>query len=344
MIKRYGKSLVDILSIKSNFISENDAYMAREQIVSNEYRKQRTRKACKLCSTELPDEILFLSHGTGYKECSMCTHLNGEHEDTQEFAQWAYVSEDYGDLDYYEHCKEKFIDRISAIYKPKVSFLLDSLETLGENVRELKFLDFGAGSGYMIQAYKQMGLNASGVDLSKEQVEYANRILEEKLLSVISADASIDYIRNADCEVISFISVLEHVTELRDTLNALAENKSIRYVFFNVPLFSLTCILEIMNQDYWNRQLGAEHTHLFTKSSLSWMYNEYGFEPAAVWDFGAEVMDLMRFMILDLKKKNASQQLITQVQQYFIQFGDDIQMAIDKSGFASETHVIMRKI
>ena len=94
----------------------------------------------------------------------------------------------------------------------------------------------------------------------------------------------------------------------------------------------------------WYRQLGADHTHLYTKQSLEWLYERYGFEPVAVWDFGTEMMDFMRFIILDLVKKGANQQLIDQVQNYFVQCGDEIQLAIDKSGFASETHVLLRKL
>jgi len=344
MIKKYGKSLVDVLLARNDFISQNSVYLAHYQKVAAEYRKQPKRISCKLCCIPLPEDISFESHGIGYKICVNCSHLNGEYEDTLEFAEKVYVEEDYGKLDYYVYDKTKFLRRMHAIYEPKAKFLIDSLNTLGEDTYNYKYIDYGAGSGYFVFACRQLGLNASGVDLSKDQVAFANRIMEADTLRVITHGTAVDYIKNADCDVISFINVLEHIRDLNDTLKAMSENPRIKYVYFNVPLFSLTCLLEVMNQESWNRQLGADHTHLYTKKSLDWLYNHYQYKPVAVWDFGSEMMDFMRFMILDLTRKGMKQDLIEVIRQYFINSGDEIQMAIDRSGFASETHVLMKKI
>ena len=58
-------------------------------------------------------------------------------------------------------------------------------------------------------------------------------------------DANIsERIRCADEQVVSFIGVLEHIVDLQEVLQALAENTSIKYIFFSVPMFSYSAIFE----------------------------------------------------------------------------------------------------
>jgi len=346
MLKQYGKSLIDVIPIVDRLIFENDKLMESKKWITHLYRQQPVREKCKVCENPLlENEIYFTSHEVDYKLCKNCGHLNGIYEDTDEFVSTVYVENEYG-KGYYANSHLDYLQTVKAKYEPKAKFLVDSLNRINQDTSSLKYLDFGAGCGYMVYALNSLNLDAQGVDLSENEVKYGNKVLQSMSigegLRVITPQGMFDELKKTNANVVSFINVLEHIQDLKQTFAAIKENNSIRYVFFEVPLFSLSIILEIVNQKYYNRQLGHDHTHLFTKDSLSWIYSQHNFSPLATWDYGSEVLDLRRYITLELQKQGASEKLIKQTLGYFIAYGDELQLAIDRSEFASGTIVLVK--
>lgn len=91
--KKYGKSLDDIRGIKQNFIDNNSALLKDNLILSSIARKQPKREKCKNCNTCLDSQELFIKHDIKYYLCKICNHLNGEFEDTTEYAEAVYEEE-----------------------------------------------------------------------------------------------------------------------------------------------------------------------------------------------------------------------------------------------------------
>ena len=337
-VDRYGKPLGNLMQFKSDFFEKNDAMLKMADDMGDVLRRQPKREVCKMCGGKL-GEPLFTSHDIGYILCPVCGQLNSEYEDTNEFANKVYIEDDYL-KNYSEQDKEAYQKRLETIYLPKANYLKDCLTE--ETVSDVKLLDIGAGSGYFVQAAKRAGMQAEGIEISEAQVNFANAMAGTQILKAVSSDHISEYIRNADANVLSAIGVFEHIITLDDTLRAISSNPKIKYVYLSVPMFSFSCAFEASHQACYNRHTGGTHTHLFSQQSLQYMADKMGFEVAYQWKFGSDAMDLYRMLCVSLEQ-NGNTEFKDYFAEKFTPLLDDIQLVFDKSDFASEVHMVMKR-
>jgi hypothetical protein len=342
-VYRYGKSMADVFSIKKNFFEENDTLSKNGENYSKLYRQQRRRDGCKICLSSMPSEKYFTNHGTDYFLCDTCGHLNGEFDDGIEYTKALYESGLYG-TDYQESDPIRYLKRMDAIYAPKVRFMVDSFHEMAVIPESLKYLDIGAGTGFMSCALDRVGLDVIGVEVSEKQVSFANKMIGKDLLKVEKADCIVNMIRGTDREVLVFINVFEHITNLNEVLESIQGNKRIQYLYFCVPLLSLTCAFETIFPEIFARHIGGGggHTHLFSHKSLDWIFQKYGFMRVATWIFGTDIMDLYRSIIVMLEMNGSHPDFIKSISTLFSEQADAIQLIIDKGGFASDIHIIAK--
>jgi len=345
IIQRYGKPASGIYSLKQKFFCENERLLEESEQFRSVYTRQPIRKTCKICGHILGEKVYFISHGTPFYMCELCGHINGRYEDGKKYTEDLYASGMYGSA-YYEENMSKYVHRVESIYIPKVQFLLDVLESEQQNYEEFHYLDVGTGAGYMVGAYNRLGLIANGFDINRNEIEYGNKMLGAKALSVIQPDHVAKEISGTNCQVISFIGVLEHVVNLQEVLSALKNNLSIKYIYFSVPKFSLSCILEIVFPEVFPRLIGGGggHTHLFTDESIEWICNTYHFDLIAKWQFGTDIMDLYRSLSVMLQKESASDELLANISKLFLEQTDALQLVVDKTNLASEVHVVLKNM
>lgn len=338
---RYGKSMADVFTIKKNFFEENDTLLKDGDSYSNLYRQQRKRDECKICLSPIQKVRYFTNHGTDYHLCDTCGHLNGEFDDGLEYTKALYESGLYG-TDYQEPDPIRYLKRMDAIYMPKVRFMLDSFQGSGVPFESMRYIDIGAGAGFMSCALDRVGLDVIGIELSEPQVVYANKMIGKNLLRAEKADNIVNLIRKTDREVLVFINVFEHITNLSEVLKSIKENRSIQFIYFCVPLLSLTCAFETIFPEIYARHIGGGggHTHLFSQRSIDWIFNKYEFTRFATWTFGTDIMDLYRSIAVMLEKKESHPDFIKSISTLFSEQADAIQLIIDKSGFASDVHII----
>ena len=341
--KRYGKTMADILSIKQGFF-DNDVYKHKETRASDIYRKQPLRIKCKVCQSPITKGIYFSNHGTDYTQCEICGHINGVYDDSDGFSDDLYSS---GNLvhDYFEETEEQYTRRLDSIYIPKARFLKDMLDAHNADSKSFKYLDVGAGSGYMVGALDRVGLDAKGIEVDKIQAEFANKMLNNNRIEAHELTEINQLIRTTEADVLVFINVWEHVANLTEMLSAIQYNVNVKYVFFCVPLISLSCAIEVAFPDVFPRHLGGGgrgHTHQFSKSSLAWMYKIYDIAPVAEWYFGTDIMDLFRSIDVLLRRNNSSEDFVKFISRFFVENADTLQLCVDKSGFASDIHVLAK--
>ena len=73
---RYGKSSLELGSIKMSFIDDNNQLLDESLALNSFYTSQPERKVCKICDSSLIDSPVDLtSHGVQYKICKNCGHL-----------------------------------------------------------------------------------------------------------------------------------------------------------------------------------------------------------------------------------------------------------------------------
>lgn len=344
--RRYGKSVGDIIKIKSDFFEKNEEMLKLSAHQADALLRQPKRTECKICHGSIGEaagqEMLYESQRMRYFRCPVCGHVNSEYEDNEDFASRVYIADDYL-ANYSEDDRQKYNTRRDTIYIPKAEFLIKALEKDGVKKKNLKILDDGAGSGYFVSALRQLGIErVDGIEISEPQVQFANTMNGEDILTQVDAPDIASIIETADVNVITFIGVLEHITNLDDILEALKKNKKVQYIYFSVPMFSMSCIFEASHQKCYNRHAGGTHTHLFTESSLKYMSERIGFEEYAVWKFGSDMMDLYRMVCVSLDQ-NGNSALREVFSKKFLPMLDEMQEVVDRHEDASEIHMIIKR-
>lgn len=343
-MKRYGKAAGPLLELKQEFFRANEALLDRERRINVLYTQQPPRLGCKICGAKLgPEE--FNKQGVGYTFCSGCGHLNGLHEDSDEFCRAVYTDdggESYARL-YSAADREAYFARVREIYRPKAAFLRDALDKNGEDTKALSFADVGAGSGYFVVAMREEGLKHTfGYEVSAAQVELGNHMAGAEVLHRHSLEETDAISGNVDADVVSLIGVLEHLRNPGKTIRALRSNPRPRYLFISVPTFSPCVFFELAFPTIMGRQLSSVHTHLYTESSLAWMAREFEMEQVAAWWFGTDMMDLFRSVAVRIAQEGAAKTLGARWTEMFVPMIDELQLSIDRRHLASEVHMLYR--
>ena len=339
--RKYGKPLGNLLSIKSDFFEHNDSMLEMSARQADALLIQKKREKCKICHAPISGEPLYKSQRMDYYLCPVCGHVNSAHEDTEDFANRVYLIDSY-ENNYSEEDREKYRNRLKSIYEPKAAFLIDALEEDGLSKEDIKLLDDGAGSGYFVGAMRGMGVNATGIEISSSQVEFANKMNGEEVLKQADSSEIAGILKNTDANVLSFIGVFEHIINLDEILSAIRDNGSVRYVFLSVPMFSMSCVFEASHQHCYNRHAGGTHTHLFSDSSLEYMSEKMGFEELKSWKFGSDMMDLYRMLCVSLEQ-NGNGRLKDYFAPKFVKMIDELQKTVYKNEFASEIHLLLKR-
>jgi hypothetical protein len=345
LIKRYGKASGPLLALKQDFFVNNKSYLRKSIGINKVYAAQEERKCCKNCEYLLSNKIGFTKQGVRYTLCDQCGHLNGANEDTNEFCSALYT-DDGGESyakNYTSGDKNSYKQRVNDIYAPKAKFLLDSLREVGESICDLKVVDLGAGSGYFVNALTQLGVNKPrGFEVSDVQVALGNMMMDDELLTVCPLQKTTEIAKTVNADVVTMIGVLEHLQKPRDILYALRNNKSVKYLYISVPLFSPTVFFEMVFPEVMQRQLSEGYTHLYTESSLNWMADEFSMNKIAAWWFGTDMVDLYRDILVQLNEKPETSDMTTIWNNFFTPVIDAMQLEMDKKHLSSEVHILFK--
>ena len=177
-------------------------------------------------------------------------------------------------------------------------------------------------------------------------IEYGNNnifnIINKKPLKYINENDFYNFILETDANVISLIGVIEHLKEPNDFFEAFKKSKC-KFMFYSVPMFSFSVILENFFTKVFPRHLSGGHTHLFTEESITKMHNILGVKSVAEWRFGTDIMDLFRSSMFSLSENDCSDYVINNFKKNFLHQLDDLQNILDKNHFCSEIHVLAGK-
>ena len=339
---RYSKPLGELPYFKQAFFTANDLMLGDRKDIARIYQSQPERKSCKNCDGFLDYESLscFTNLGVDFCFCPNCGHCNGVFEDTEVFCRALYTdnrgldyAENYNATDSYQYEK-----RVSEIYLPKAKFLSDSLNEAG--AQSVRLVDFGAGAGYFVSAAIEYGFNnVIGYEPSETLVDLGNTMIGEDRLIGHDLSEIVELIEQSDATVASFIGVLEHLQNPREVLKAIRDNQNIRFVFFSVPLFSPTVVMESVFHGIMPRHLAGGHTHLYTEDSIEHFCNEFHFKRQSEWWFGLDIRDLIRSVSVSLK----SDPLRVYWNDSFAPLVDKLQHVLDEAHVCSEVHMVLEK-
>lgn len=343
-MKKFGKTSEPLLKFKRDFIEENDRHVQEMRRISEIYLRQPRRTECKNCDGPL-SQVAFKKLEVDYFLCGRCGHLNGGHEDTDEFCRAVYLEEGgkaYA-KNYDSENSKNYWDRVREIYRPKAEFLIDSLAEEGCDPRDLRFVDCGAGSGYFVASLMDLGMEkVAGYEVSEYQVKLANDMLGRELIFPLGMDPDTNFSKTVRGDVVSMIGTLEHLQTPRKFLSGLIQNPEVKYFFLAVPLYSPCIFFEWVFSTVFNRQLSGAHTHLYSPKSLDWMCREFNLEKVSEWWFGTDMFDLYRSILVCLKQGLVSDNFVDEWSRFFLPLVDSLQYEIDKKNFSSEVHLLLK--
>jgi SAM-dependent methyltransferase len=347
MLKKIGKNSNGILKYQEYLIDRIDDHIFEERKFENQYISASRRIECIICNSPFSSSD-FQRNGIEFSFCNCCGHLNGHNELTEALMNETYdsnVSKSIGyDKVYIQHL-EVFHQAVKNIYIPKANFLSEALTEIlpNENLKNLKILDFGTGSGHMVAALNQIGFdNVLGIDPMASTIEYGTKVIGISGLKNVPIHESMSYLKNTDANLVTMICTLPHVANHNEIIEAMVENKNILYTFQKVPMFSLGAILDVLHPRINSRVLSGAHTHLYTDKSLDYLENKYNLERSAEWRFGADSLDLFRHVEVKARKKFFSQNFLDKFGEKFLPVIDEIQLIIDNNNFSSEIHFLWK--
>lgn len=343
MLRRYGKASKFYLDQKQHFFTQNDSLLEQIRYVNAIYLEQPVREKCKICRSPLKNSQRHIaSHELRYVFCESCDHLNGLHNDSLEFSSRLYEAENLANYD--EHYSSgDFEERVDSVYMPKYLFL----ENVCGSLSSESVLDLGCGGGHFVYCGLLNGLNIRGLDIGEKMLDAGNRFLLDRfgfepLAHLPSSGKNrINQLKTAfdSNNIVVALGVIEHFHDL-DVVIDLIKDASFNYLYFSVPLYSPSVLIEAAFPDVFPRQLGAGHTHLFTEQSLYHFLDVIGFDSIGEWRFGSDVLDLIRSLLVTCDVDDLTRnEMVTTLGD----IADDIQLVFDKKHFCSEIHVVTKR-
>lgn len=346
---RYGKSsdlyvrkyLAPYLSVEGN-----DRAARHTDRVRDLYLAQPGRTHCKMCGEFLHGRKFSLN-GVPHVECGTCGHVNGGNEDTKEYCAQLYQKEtaEHYNRHYSSADREQFLVRVEEVYREKVAFLFDALREKGETPEAFRYADIGAGTGYFVGGLLSHGAQrVAGYDASEAQIAMGNDFLGGGHLHYMDLDAVVDLVVGLEAEVVTMIFALEHVRPHRQVLAAVRDNPRIRFFYFSVPMFGISNFLEATFPGVFARHTGfGTHTHHYTRRSIEWMCEAFGFEPVAEWWFGSDAVDILRSVHVRLQLQGDGDEAAALWMETFGPIRDSFQEVLDCARLTSELHMVVRK-
>ncbi len=328
----YSKKILGgFLKTKNFMFSENKNLLNDALKINKLYLKQKQRNYCKNCESKISKKKYFKSFGVKYFCCKICDHVNGEREDSDIFVKKLYINDKK--FIYGKKYLKDFDDKVKNIYLPKVNFIK-------KHVKNLKILDLGAGAGHFLKACEKKKIKGIGYDTSKELVNFSKKQLTKNKVYLSDLSDIENIILNSDANCITLISVLEHLQKPNEFFK-IFKKSNIKYLFFSIPLFSLTAIIENAFQNIYPRNLFGPHTHMYTKKSIYYILKKYNFKIVAEWWFGSDFLDLSR--VIKLTMSSSSNLMSKKFDSYFFKHIDKLQSILDKNKNSSDLQILITK-
>ena len=331
---KFSKSYNDIFSIKKSLYKENTKRLKFILKSNKSLKNEGLRKFCKNCGYKSSPKFLS-QFGMNYALCKKCNHLNAINYDSPKFLHKLYSANKGKN---YDHDKDYnyFFQRVKNIHLPKVDFLRQAIKS------KIKVLDIGAGSGQFLKALELRKIKGIGYEPSKSFVKVGKKILKKNKLIHLDMNKTFHTILNdKESNVLSLICVLVHLEEPNAMIEAFKKS-NLKYIFFSIPIFSLSVFIENAFKNVAPRHLGAGHTNLYTKESLYYMAKKYNLDIIGEWWFGADFADLYRSFIHSSNTTNLNMYK-SELDKNFFSVINELQNVLDRNKICSEVHVVMKK-
>lgn len=209
---------------------------------------QNKANICRLCGAQARlkcEKLFFKAQPIKYYECQRCQFLQAEEFDVSEVYKGHLLESDFG----WQQRNKKILQVIDRIIK---------VPLLGGLGREVKILDFGCGSGYVVKQLRFLGYRAYGYDPFRVGTGESK---EQFLFSDLKG------FKRGEINLVICIEVLEHLWQPLEAFEPVNELLSERgYVLISTGRYKP----RKHDCSWWYLNPKAGHVSLFSKGALSY--------------------------------------------------------------------------
>jgi len=298
--------------------------------------KETNKFSCPICFSNNNKKVVEI-YAFNYVQCQKCTHVYIDQIPSLEIINSFYrkknsdINKSPGD-DLIN--TDDFHNRVKNICIPKIEFVLQSIKK-----QKPKWVDIGCGIGDLVYAASQLGCDAIGYDVDNREIEHGKIFGSNISLNEITRENASSLIGDAD--VVSLISVLEHLPNPTELLGIISNNiKPTAKIVIEVPRFeSISSAINIAFPDLISRHmLPPNHIMLFTEDSFDRLLKNVNLKKRTVWYYGMDINELFGTVLFI---NNSVPETFT---NKIISLLNDMQNVIDKNKFCDEMLVIVDKL
>lgn len=340
---KYSKPSIDIQKESTERAKKSQNILSDNIRVSNYLKEGSPRNECIICKHDLKGGSAFNHRGIFYIACESCEHVQTQIVEPNGYP-YEQMAGGFEKL-YHRLDVEGYRDRTERIYKPKLDWVVDSLEDHNLSDPELvekSWLEIGCGAGHFIRALKDLGVrNVRGLDVSEELLRDANRGFKAQV-AFQTSDLIAD-LERSDADIIVAFFVIEHLQNPRSFWRAMGRKKKGTILIFSVPTFGISAHAEaaLTNRPARNFD-NVFHTQLYTERSIDFILKETEYKVLSEWVFGQDSQDLISY-ILDGYREFQDIDFIRRNIQKVQRLIDPIQELIDRSHLSDSKHIIAIK-
>ena len=266
-------------------------------------------RRCPTCGSDSPRHELDKDH-MQIVRCGACDLVYVTPTFDEEHYRTVYASQEYQDI--VRDLGIKSHDyRVERFGRERVALMTPHLRTPAP-----KYLDVGCSTGFVVEAARDAGWQASGIDLNPSAIEFGrSRGLDLRTAALDSAG-----IEPGSLDAISLFDVLEHLIDpvpvLRDCVRLLAPGG---IVFLYVPNYDSASRL-LMGKDahfIWP----THHLNYYTPVTLRDLMTRQGLETVYVATEGLDVVDYLWYRREVQGQHDEHIEAIADVLQFFINAG-----------------------
>jgi len=281
-----------------------------------------SHRNCPTCNYDKTKQVLRKDH-FDIVSCKNCNLIY-----TNPIFNEAHYKETYQSKDYQEIVKglgeESHNYRVNRFGKERVDILS---KFLPEN-KKIKYLDIGCSTGFVVEAAKNIGWEAIGIDLNPSAINFGrDRGLDLR-------NNSLDEIsfNKKSFDIISLFDVLEHLPDPTDIINqALGYLKKGGILFIYVPNWDSASRI-LLGEDahfIWP----THHLNYYTPNTICDFLDRFGLEVEYLITEGLDMIDYIWHQ-QEIKNKNVDEiKAIVNELQFFVNAG----------GYGKNLRVIARK-
>ena len=287
----YGKE-IDTASLKRDIVSDFKSAVSKIRIRDETIFQDGNLEVVSVCPVCGTDAVKATKEVEIYKaiywRCPHCTHCFVNPRPTQKYLEDFY-REDKGYQATYADPKTMRL-RVDTIAVPKVQWVIQQYTRVYGHEPKSS-LDVGAGSGHMVQASREVGLNGTGIELSLEGIKFAklNFGVELKRINFTQEYAGLE-----PYDVVMFWGVIEHVPDPMLMLECATKILSDEgMIIIEVPRWqSLATEMQKLFRDTIVRHLvPSSHIHFFSDSSAMTALTLNSLRPVASWYYGMDIYE-----------------------------------------------------